>query len=79
MTNWRFVGRRCPKCGDQMIVNHTGIECGSMHCTYRESDRVHLAGLLGKPALDIRIDEAWCLNCSDAGCDQCTQSLVDPL
>lgn len=25
---------KCPKCGDNLIGNHTGIECGAIHCDY---------------------------------------------
>ena len=33
---WRFSGHRCPDCGDPMIINKHGHECGAMHCNYSE-------------------------------------------
>lgn len=30
------LSRRCPRCGDNMIHNHTGIECGAFGCEYQE-------------------------------------------
>lgn len=33
---WRFSGDRCPKCGGPMIINRSGLECGSMHCAEGE-------------------------------------------
>lgn len=34
--NWEFSGHRCPDCGDRMIINKHGHECGAMHCNYSE-------------------------------------------
>lgn len=33
---WEFSGQSCPKCGDRMILNKHGHECGSMYCSYNE-------------------------------------------
>lgn len=33
---WRFSGKRCPKCGGEMINNHKGHECGELNYCYIE-------------------------------------------
>jgi ribosomal protein S27AE len=33
---WKFSGKGCPKCGDHMIINKHGHECGAIHCDYTE-------------------------------------------
>jgi hypothetical protein len=37
--NFETLNRKCPQCGDHLIWNHTGIECGGCidrNCTYSE-------------------------------------------
>lgn len=35
--------RKCPKCGDNIIHNSTGFECGGMHCDYSEGGEPYRA------------------------------------
>lgn len=39
MGNFEVLNQRCPECGDRLIWNHTGVECGGCvdrNCTYSE-------------------------------------------
>lgn len=40
---------KCPRCGDRLIWNKTGIECGAMRCTYAQG---------GKPYNKKEVEEA---------------------
>lgn len=49
--NWRTIGERCPRCGDRMIENRTGIECSAMHCDYRKTGQDPKRGWLGNTGM----------------------------
>lgn len=50
--NSKLTGHRCPKCGDHMISNQTGHECGAMNCDYNAGYTYSL----GEPG-QIRTDD----------------------
>ena len=31
---FKVLAERCPKCGDRLIQNNTGFECGAFRCDY---------------------------------------------
>lgn len=31
------LSENCPKCGDRLIKNNTGIECGALRCNYHHT------------------------------------------
>lgn len=43
--NFDVLARRCPACGDSLIRNHTGIECGSLGCNYGEGNSPIISSL----------------------------------